>query len=172
MPYKLPIDSWLTRGILVLVGGIALAVSAGEFYGDWRFAREARTVQGTVIGKDVRTTTSRRRGSGVRSRTEHYEVTYRFTADGATIEGRDELTRDAWDRVTPRAPIGVLFLPDHPSSNRLNGPRPWATKTILGLLGLAFTAGGIAVSIRAVRRRRLEARLREQGLGARGAVTD
>jgi len=143
----LPWDSWWTRGLLLLCGLGFLAVTAEKLRDDWRFAHEGRTARGIVVGKEVRTTTSHRRGSGSRSRTEHHDVTYRFVVDGKTIEGEDELTAEDWKRLAEGEPVDVLYLPDTPSSNRLAGARPWGSKVILGIIGLVFTTLGVLTSV-------------------------
>src|SRR5262245_24913810 len=123
----------LVGGILLLVGVIFLIVSGAQFYGDRQFAREGRAVQGTVLTKVI--STSRERTGNSSSRTTHYEAVYGFAIDGATVEGRDELTRAAWDRLKEGGPAEILYIPSDPSSNRLAGPRPWILKVVFGLIG-------------------------------------
>jgi hypothetical protein len=160
----------LTGGIFLFIGIIGIAVSAFVFYQDWRFANHARTVRGIVITKDIRI--SRSDTSSSRSTTRHYEATYRFTVDGATFEGRDELTQAAWAPLNEGGPADVLYMPGRPSSNRLAGARPWVVKVVFGIVGTVFTIIGGVMLRGVMRRAALEARLRERGLNARAKVIE
>jgi hypothetical protein len=152
MAYVFPFNFWWTRGVLLLVGLVLLAVSGAQFYDDWRFAHEGRAGRGTVVKKEIRTTTSHRRGTGTSSRTPHYDVSYRFLVGDAIIAGRDELGEDDWRRLKEGGPVDVLYLAANASSNRLAGSRSGSATAILGLVGLMLTATGVGVSVRAVRR--------------------
>ena len=145
----LPFNSWWVRGLLLFAGLLMLAFGANELYRDWRFAHEGRSVRGSVIEKHVRTSSSRRPGTGHRSRTQHYEVTYRFTADGSTFEGQGELDVDEWRQLTAGAAVEVVYLASAPASNRLAGSNAWMLGTLLVSLGVLFTCFGIVMSIRA-----------------------
>jgi hypothetical protein len=76
-----------------------------------------------VLTKEIR------RSGSTGSETLHYEVTYRFAVPGETIEGRDELSLEDWERLVEREPADVLYLAQKPSHNRLTGHRPWLLKT-------------------------------------------
>jgi hypothetical protein len=160
----------LFGGIFLLVGLPLLVVSLYLFYTDWRFSRDGRSSEGTVLTREIRRSESRR--SGQRSETRHYEVTYRFTVDGKTLEGRDELSQGDWERLRERGPVGVLYLPQNPSSSRLAGNRPWLMKVMFGVLGLIFTTIGGTTVLRSIRHARLEAWLRQHGVSTQGTVTD
>jgi hypothetical protein len=152
MAYVLPFDSWWMRGVLLLVGLVLLAVSGAQFYDDWRFAHEGRSARGTVVKKEIRTTTSHRRGTGSSSRTPHYDVSYRFLVGDAIVAGRDELGEDDWKRLREGGPVDVLYLAANASSNRLAASRAGTATVIFGLVGLTLIATGVVVSVRAVRR--------------------
>jgi hypothetical protein len=140
------------RGVLLLVGVVLLVVSATEFYGNWRFDREARATRGTIVKKEIRTSRARRGGSLTRSRTRHYEVTYRFTIEDHTFEGDGELSKATWDQLNEGGPVDILYLPDTPSTNRLALANPWVTDALLGLIGMVFTSIGAISVVRARRR--------------------
>lgn len=159
-------------GIFLLVGLPFCVVSIFLFYDDWRFSQEARSAQGMVLTKEIRESGSSRRSGRSRSRTKHYEVTYRFTVQGETFEGRDELSREDWERLTERGPVEALYRPQKPSSNRLAGHRSWLLKTMFGLLGSVFTVLGATIVVRSVRHARLEARLRQRGVSTEGTITE
>ncbi len=147
-------DSWWTRGLLLFGGVLALAISGGELYRDWQFTRDAHAIRGTVATKNVRTASARRSGSGTRSRTQHYEVSYRFTVDDRSFEGHDELREDKWRQLTEGGPVDVLYLPNAPSSNRLALSNRWVSDAIVGLIGIVLTSVGAITTIRATRRLR------------------
>jgi hypothetical protein len=159
-------------GIFLVCGLPFFLVSVFLFYDDWRFAQEARSTQGLVLTKEIRVSRSRSRRSSVSSRTKHYEVTYRFTVDGETFEGRDELSHEKWEQLTERGPVEVLYRPQKASSNRLAGRSNWLLKTIFGVFGSVFAGVGGIIFVRAVRKTRLESHLRQHGVRAQGTVLE
>jgi hypothetical protein len=159
-------------GIFLLVGLSLFVVSVFLFYDDWRFSQEARSTQGTVLTKAIRQSHLSTRSDGDRTPKTHYEVTYSFTAEGETIEGRDELSRDEWERLREHGPVEVLYRPERPSSNRLAGHRSWLLKTLFGLIGSVFSVLGGTVLARTVRQARLEERLRHHGVSTQGTVIE
>jgi len=155
---------WL-GGIFLLVGLLACLGGAVQLYGDWSFPRQARTTRGMVLTKEIER-------SGKRNETKRYKVTYRFTVDGRTFEGHDELSFERWHGLREREPMEVLYLPQKPSSSRLPGPRPWLGKTTLTVVGALFSVVGWTFFFGAVRQARLEWRLRQSGVHAPGTVTE
>jgi hypothetical protein len=153
-------------GILLLIGLPFFAIGIYRFYDDWRFAQEARTTEGIVLTKEIRLS------GNSRSRTKHYEATYRFTVQGETLEGRDELSHEEWQRLVEREPVEMLYRPQKISSNHLASHSAWLLKTIFVLLGSICTAIGGTVFVRAVRNTRLEWHLRQHGVSTRGTVTE
>lgn len=155
-------------GILLLIGLPFFAIGIYRLYDDWRFAQEARTTEGIVLTKEIRLSGKSRS----RSRTKHYEATYRFTVQGETLEGRDELSHEEWQRLVEREPVEMLYRPQKISSNHLASHSAWLLKTIFMLLGSICTAIGGTVFVRAVRNARLEWHLRQHGVSTRGTVTE
>lgn len=152
-------------GFVSVVGVPFLVTALVLAYGEWQFSRNAISVPGLVLTKEIE-----RSGKG--NRTKHYEATYRFTADGRTFEDRTELAYDGWARLVEREPADVLFLPWRPSSSRLAGPRPWFVRTLVLLAGSIFALIGATVFVRSVRSARLEWHLRQHGVSVQGTVTD
>jgi hypothetical protein len=174
---KLPFDLrgslavWV-GGLLLAIGVVFLAISAVQFSRDQRFVRDAVPGEATVMTKVIRTSIDRSAGSSSRTRTQHYDVVYRFAVDGITIEGRDETSRQRWEALTEGDRVGVLYIPANPSSNHLAGPRPWLVKTLLGVLGLVLAPlGGILVR-RGLRQLARERYLMEHGIRTAGTVTE
>ena len=133
-------------------GGFSLIVGLPWFvvngalpgYDHWQFAREGRSTQGMVLTKEIR------RSGNTRSETLHYEATYRFAVSGFTIEGRDELSLQDWERLIEREPAEVRYRAQDPSSNRLAGGRPWLLQAFFGLAGLVLTIVGSAAFVGAL----------------------
>ncbi len=159
-------------GIFLLVGLPLFVVSIFLFYDDRRFSQQARSTQGTVLTKEVRQSHRSTRSGGNRTPKTHYEVTYRFTTEGSTLEGRDELSREEWERLREHGPVDVLYRPHRPSSNRLAGHSSWLMKTMFGLIGSVFTVLGGTVLVRSLRQARLQERLRQHGVSTQGTVTE
>ncbi len=154
-------------GISLLVGLPWLVVNGiVPLHDEWRFTQEGRSTQGMVLTKEIR------RSGDTRSETLHYEVTYRFAVAGETIEGRDELSLEDWERLVEREPADVLYRAQRPSSNRLAGHRPWLLKSLFGSIGLILTVLGSTLLVRTARSTRLGLRLRQQGVSAQGTVTE
>src|SRR5262245_62105639 len=126
-------------GLFAVIGLALLMGSSVLIHGDRAFAREAVSTDGTVITKQIRTTGGRQS----RSRTTHYEATYRFTVDGRTFEGRDTLTKDMWHTLTEGGAVAGLYRPGDPGSNRLQGSdASWVHVGML-LAGLVLSAVGV-----------------------------
>lgn len=155
-------------GIFLLVGSPFLLISLFLIYDDWSFANEARSTQGIVLAKTIRTSSS---GSGSRrSTSRHYEVTYRFTVEGETYEGKSELSHGHWQGLREREPVEVHYRPQRPASNQVAGRSRWFLKTIFFVLGSIFTAIGGTFFVRAVTGARREAYLRQQGVTTHGTI--
>ncbi len=139
-------------------GGFSLVVGVPWFvvnaalpgYDSWRFARDGLSTQGMVLTKEIR------RSGNTRSETLHYEATYRFAVSGDTIEGRDELSLQDWERLIEREPAEVRYRAQDPSSNRLAGRAPWLLQAFFGLLGLVLTVVGSVALVGALRNARRE----------------
>ena len=159
---------FLFGGLFLVCGLPFLIIGLSLFVSDWRFAQEAQATTGLVLTKDIRTSTS---GSGSRrTRTRHYEVTYRFTVDRVAYEGEDELSHAEWQRLREREPVEVFYRPGRPSSNTLTRSGDWALKIIFTLLGGIFSIVGGIVFGRALRSARLRSRLLEQGQRTEGTI--
>jgi hypothetical protein len=159
-------------GIFLLLGISFLAIGSWQLYIDTQFSRNARTAEGTVVTKTHRTSAPRTRAAGGRSRTDHYEVTFRFRVDAGTFEGRDELAQDDWEQLKQGGPVAVQYLPEDPSSNSLTTSSSWLRNALFALVGLVLTVGGGAGLAWTSRRADLEARLQQHGISAQGTVME
>jgi Protein of unknown function (DUF3592) len=148
MNIRLPFDSWWTRSILFVIGTLLLAVAGSNLYEERRFTSEALTASGTVVRKEVRTTTSRRRATGTRTRTQHYDVEYRFAVGDKTFEGQGAISEDAWRQLREGDSIAVLYLPNDPAVNRPPGSNRWIPSAMLGAIGILLTTLGAVSAIR------------------------
>jgi hypothetical protein len=151
---------FLAAGLPALLGG------ASQVYEDLTFPRRASVASGMVLTKDFR------RSSTGRSSTRHYEATYRYVVAGGTFEGRDQVQFDAWKQLNERGPSTVLYLPEHPAASRLAGPRPWGGAVAFALIGALFSSIGSTFFFGAIRRARLEWRLRQSGVTAPATIVE
>jgi hypothetical protein len=152
--------------MFALVAVSVVVTIAFLFYNDWVFAWSARTTNGMVLTKEIE------RSGRQNRRSKEYKLTYRFTVGGKNLEGRDELTRQGWKRLTERKPVEVRYLPQKPSSSRLAGPHPWLWQTVAALIGSVFLIIGATFFLGSVRHARREWRLRQQGVNTHGTVTE
>jgi hypothetical protein len=157
-------------GAIASVIGLLFFFAGGiPLYNDWRFAREGRSTTGLVLTKEIKRSGM---GRGRSSEAKRYEATYRFTVEGRTVEGRDELSREAWERLVEREAVQVRYRPARVVANRLAGARPWKHKIPFTLVGSVLIAVGGTAFGRAVRDARLEWRLRAHGVAAQGTITE
>jgi hypothetical protein len=157
-------DFWV-GGMFLAFGLPALLAGGWELYGDVMFPRQASATEGLVLTKDIKR-------SGRQNRTRRYEATYRYSVEGETFERSDKLEFDQWKQLTERGPVGVLYRASDPASGRITGPRPSVGKAFFALLGALFAGIGARFFIGAVRRARLEWRLRQGGVSAPATIVE
>ncbi len=131
--------------LLVVGAGVgSLGFAAWLFYGDWRFAREGRSVQGIVAAK-----TTVVQGTGTKRRKRHM-VRYRYTLDGRVFGGQDTVTGAFFEPLQEGAPVEVVYRPDAPEHSRLRGHTRWFAK----FFAIAFGSICLLSGARSGRRRR------------------
>jgi hypothetical protein len=128
---------WLFVGVLLFIFGIAFVLREQEF------ASSGTVATGIVLEKRIVPADSD-------SSTE-YRVSYRFEADGRTIEGSDQVSVETWEGLTERGPIDIRYLRDRPESNRLNLGSDLIVAAIFLLLGIVFGGIGGFLFFRALR---------------------
>jgi hypothetical protein len=147
------------------VGGTFFLAGGRELYRDLMFQREARVTQAVVLTKEIRR-------SGRQNRTKHYEATYRYTVAGAAFEARDVLSFDGWSRLIEREPAEVFYHAADPGISHLSRRRPWGAPTFMTSIGTLFSGIGATFVLGAIRRARLEWRLRQGGVSTSATVVD
>lgn len=136
---------WIGR-LIVGAGLACLAFAAWLFYGDWRFARDGRPVQGTVVAKEIER--HRNRTTGFPSY--DYVVRYRYALEGRAFEGEDTITQEVFDSLQAGGPVDVLYLPDAPQRSRL----PGHTESFAKLWAILFGSMATFVGLRSGRGRK------------------
>jgi Protein of unknown function (DUF3592) len=150
---------WCAVGLPFLIAGMVVA------HTERTYQREGHVIQGVVISKELRRATNNQGTS--------YRVTYRFTTPHEQrIEGQGTVSRDTWDALTEEGPVAVRYLPQAPTTNRLEGESDWFLALIFLSLGGVFAPVGGVVLLKAVRRLRTERRLLRTGLVTEGTVTE
>jgi hypothetical protein len=115
-----------------------------EFEMDYRFAKEAQTINGTVLSS--------------RGPPEYSNVRYEFQLDGKTYQGYgDDRNMRSPRHVGKSAQLDVSYLPSDPTKNRPAGERP--LNIFQGLLPCAFLALIAVVPSRQLRRDLILARM-------------
>ena len=123
---NIPVSSigwvFLASGLLFWVGGAYQSITGLGH--DRSLEEKGRIVDGTVLGKTVRTTKERQAGrrshEGGTIETS-YLVAFRFSNLGENINGTVELDKAVWDRLQEQGPIKVTYLPDEPEIHRVEG---------------------------------------------------
>ncbi len=159
---------WLVFGGIWLVAGVPFVFAGLDMLAtEQRFAREAISVEGKVLTRDIVRARSKDGGSST-----HYKVTYRYAAGGQTHEGRDEVDVHVWESLREQGPVAVQYLPDDPSRSRLAGADDRIGAYIMTAMGGVFGAAGGFIVLFDLRGRWLRARLRREGLAATATVTE
>ena len=161
---------WLMFGGIWLLGGAPFLV-AGIFFGitqvilDHRLQAEGHTVQGMVLTKTI---------SSSKGSSPNYSITFRFVPrEGPPVKGEAQISPVAWEELTEREPIAVTYVPDHPSSYRVESQKSsWVLAVIFTILGGFFTSAGGFVFVRGLARIRRTTRLEREGMVTEGTVLD
>jgi Protein of unknown function (DUF3592) len=150
---------WCGVGLPFLIAGIFMA------HTERTYQQEGHVIPGVVISKELRRATNNQGTS--------YRVTYRFTIPHEQlVEGHATVSRNTWDALTEEGPVAVRYLPQAPTTNRLEGESAWFLALIFLGLGSVFAPVGGVVLFKAVRRLRTERRLLRTGLVTEGTVTE
>jgi len=153
---------WLLFGsIWLLVGAIFLVVGGAAQWKDYRYRHEGVRTDAEVVDK------ARRSGDS----STNYVVVYRFTArDGVIYEGTDSLAFSTWDRLKEGDRVAVVYLPDKPDSNRLEGSNEWLLSVIFCGIGGVFAPIGGALVVRSIFKVRRNLRLMSEGVRVEATV--
>ena len=165
-----PQNFWLMFGGIWLLGGAPFLV-AGIYFGiaqvmlDHRLEANGHTVQGMVLTKTI---------SSSKGSSPNYSITFRFVPrNGPPVKGETRISRVVWEELTEREPIAVTYVPDHPSSYRVESQESdWMLAVIFTILGGFFTSAGGFVFIRGLARIRRSSRLEREGVVTQGTVLD
>jgi hypothetical protein len=169
-----PILKWLSRSVLLWVGGIfvvvgTMLVCAGAFA--WqeqeRFKREAVEAQARILGKSLE-----RAGRDGNPRTK-YLVTYRFSsADGRVVEQTAEVAVDEWERLDEGSLFTVRYLPSDPNVVQTDAGQERWEPLMLGAIGALFTLIGALIGWPELRRAAVVFRVSRRGLTTQGIVLE
>lgn len=159
---------WLVFGGIWLAAGVPF-VFAGLHMLDveQRFVRDAVVVEGKVLTRDIVRATNKDGGNRT-----HYKVSYRFTAEGRTHEGWDEVDVHVWEGLREQGPVSVQYLPGDVSRSRLAGTDDSINAYVMAGMGSAFSLAGGFIVLFDLRGRWVRARLRRSGMRATATVTD
>lgn len=121
---------WFFCGLPFLIIGLYLSIQHWD--GSNRLNVEGRTVEGMVLTKSVRTSSS---GSS-RNTSPTYEITFRFLTPGGLVNGTAQVTSATWDGLVEREPITITYLPDNPRRYRVQGQTSgWLLPVIFTIVG-------------------------------------
>lgn len=147
---------WLLVGLIMLIVGIGMALEERR----WDAAMQTT---GLVLTKDIVPADSD-------SSTE-YRVTFRYSADGRTAEGDQQVDVHIWEALSERGPIEVFYIPGSSEPARLDpSPEPFGPLLFLAFGIVLGGVGGVLFgrSLRNVLRAR---RLIRSGTDAEATVS-
>jgi hypothetical protein len=139
---------WLSVGAVFLAAGGAIALSRSSL--EDRFATESRTAAGTVLTKEIVSSSDRATS---------YRVEFRFESDqGVTVRGSAKLDATAWDELIEQGPIEVVYLASSPQTFRVPGQRgsTLVLSWVILLVGAVLAGVGGFLLLRALHLRRVE----------------
>ena len=153
------------KSFALLFGGIFLVFGCPFFMaGVWalvqerQFENQARIAQAMVLTREIHHSSK----GGTR-----YSITYRFTtAQGRTLKGSGKVSFKVWQSLEEKGPVSVLYLPDKPSSNRVQGETNWFGSLIFIPFGSVFMLIGGIVFFFGLRNCLRRLRLSRDGLTA------
>ena len=154
-----------TGAIALLVATPLVVAGMLQVSEEWRFARQGVSTDAMVLTKEIKL-------PGRNQQSRKYDATYRVMLPEGAFENRVRLSYADWARLKEREAVEVVYLPEHPASNRLAGSRPWLAAAFLTLLGSLFFSIGATFLRRSIRHARLEWRLRQHGAATGGVVIE
>jgi hypothetical protein len=160
---------WLFVGLPFLI--IGLYVGAQHVIVNNRLDTEGRTIEGMVLTKEIRTSSSSQ-SRGRSSSVPTYHVTFRFVTPSGLITSDAEVNLDVWDKLVEREPIQVTYLPDAPQHYRIEGQSSgWVLPIIFTVLGGFFTVVGGYIFWRGLSQSRSREQLQREGFTTEATVT-
>ena len=151
-----PLAAWIARSPARALGTMGALFFACFFIGGvvWldtvRFTQQllelrGQPVEGLVLSKAIVTKRSGGAGSARSNESTHYQVVYRFRADGADVVGTSELGAADWERLKERGPIALVYAGGAPWVHRIEGDSAgWLAPLaflLVGGLGVLGSAG-------------------------------
>lgn len=153
------LTGWFAKSPALALGVAGLLfflpfAGAGVFWFAWvqgeasQFEARGQSVEGLLLSKEiVRRSGGSSSGPGrSRSETIHYQITYRYRADGDELHGTSEIDADIWERLKEREPIAVRYVGGSPWIHTVEGTASqWVGPIIfLGLGGIGMLVSGVA----------------------------
>lgn len=156
---------WFWFGGIWLTVGLAFLLLAGFFLREeQRFTRDSVTAEGTVLAKHVT--------GGGEDGIQH-SVTYRFTTPGDRgVEGRSEVSEEAWYGLAEGGPVRIEYLPDRPQVSRVAGTGKTLLLLVFAIVGSVMSLAGGTILAVAAQKRRTRRRLLASGVAATAVVVD
>lgn len=159
---------WFVFGVMFL--SVGLYVGIQQEVVSKRLDAEGTTVQGMVLTKIMRSSSSRSRRQ---NSSPTYEMTFRFLTPEGLVHGTAQVTPAAWDQFVEREPLEVTYLPDDPQRYRIEGQTiGWILPVVFTVLGGLFTIIGGFILLNTRNQSRAKERLQREGLPAGGTVVD
>ncbi len=139
---------WIrSGGVLCLVGAVLALIGGSSVVLGWRLQRDGQTGRGIV--DETRLEKADENPSG---HTRHV-LSYSFTTtDGRSIRTSRAVDLYLWQSLHRGDSVHVVYLPDAPDTNRLEGePAAYPADRVAALVGVLMVAGGIVLAVLGVR---------------------
>jgi hypothetical protein len=124
--------------IIFFVGAIFLLIGVVNLRQERAFRADGKTATAIVLTKS-----SHEEYDHQNNRETHYDLGYRFTTDdGKSVRGSEQVNWRTWRSIHERDPIQIIYLPKHPTTNRLASNDPGWLLWVVTTLGTLLIAGG------------------------------
>lgn len=120
-------------GIFLIVGVLLTVTGIQSASTETAYRKEGLTADAKVLDKLLERA---KRGENSRTR---YLVSYRFRSEqGKEMDGVTEVPVEEWEALEAGSSIRVLYLPDSPGTNRVEGENEWIVSLVF-IYGWRYT---------------------------------
>lgn len=143
--FRITASPWIFASLFALVLGPILLLSGGfGVHEEHVYRTEGKLAAGMVLTKSSQEEHRHDYNSNTDTRVMHYQLGYRFSTEaGQSVRGSEEVSWRTWSSIHERDPIQIVYLPRHPSTNRLAGHSSVLGVWLIAVLGALLSVAGV-----------------------------